>query len=172
MIVIRLSKEQEAEALRIFNVSKGTLYSEDACFTGEDLNMFVGQLGEQAVRYWFDTMGIKYETDPTPYAIGLVDKFDLLVRELKIDVKTRNQPNYTRLLEKKRIVDSDKVKDVYISAKLMTIRSPYEVGIVGWVYGGDFKLIGKEEDLGYGKPTYCIFDEQLRSLEELLFILQ
>ncbi len=178
--IIILTPELEREAYTIALKSKGFMFSGDTCIRPEDNTgdllsaqerlMLEGQFGEKVVKQYFLMHGIEFGEDDTPYTETNTDKYDFLVKELKIDVKTRTKPYHTRLIEKARFIN--KLKDVYISVRLMSVDSPVQAEIVGWAYGDDIKTLGVYEDLGYGKPTYGLRDNQLRTLSELLFILQ
>lgn len=176
--IIILTGELEHEAIEYSVKSKGFVFKDDTCtrpeddtgdlITNQELLMLEGMLGEKAIKQWLIAHDISFKEDVSTNEE--IDAYDFMVNGLTIDVKTRTKPYHKRLIEKARFIN--KLKDVYISVRLLRVETPAQVEIIGWAYGEDIKTLGIYEDLGYGKPTYGLMDNQLRGLEELLFILE
>jgi len=125
--------------------------------------MFEGKLGEKIFKIFLIKHKIKFKEDMSSHTEA--DKYDfILFDKLKIDVKTRTKDFHTRTLE---MVEQfkNKPKDIYISIRLYP--ETKEGFIIGWCTYKDILRINRIENNGY-LNNYVLFDNELRSVEELL----
>jgi hypothetical protein len=169
---IIISEQLRIEAMNYATISrKFTANRHDFHEGGLDAKqrkMFEGKLGEKAIKQFFIDNNIKFEEDKTSHEDA--DFYDFLVwdlemKELKVDVKTRTKDFHTRTLEMVEQM-KNKPKDIYFSVRLYDTTS-YTVDILGFATKQDFLKINRIQNQGY-LDNYVLFDNELKNANLLL----
>ena len=130
--------------------------------SNKKIKMYEGKLGEKIFKQYLMDNNIQFIEDNSSYREA--DNYDFLIKEKRIDIKTRTKNFHTRTLEMVEQV-TKRPKDIYISVKLNEDKK--SGSILGWFFKEDMLEINRIEKNGY-LDNYVLFDHELRPINTLL----
>lgn len=149
-----------------FEISK---LKERAKFYGEfryDVdNGWLGVLAQDLFRNYIESLGFSYQENDLDFE-GAPDDFDLLIKNIKLDVKCATQSNYVEITPKVR-VEEDKIKDYYVAMKYF--KNLNQIIILGYFDHNDLGLYPFK--VLYGTPYWGVKLYSAKPFSHLLGIL-
>jgi len=161
------AREMTNKLLQVIKDKKGSLFNTD-----EEQNRYYGFLGELAIQKFFSENNIYFITDDV---IGKSDKYDILINNKKIDVKTASRKNNIKELFNDNydfFIAEQQVNNNHADYYVQVIINKEYAYIIGFIDNKKVKDYPLKKTVNMVNTAYSIPINELFSMNELLIKLR